>query len=141
MKEKIVKFKLKSKEAPVTRRTRKALTEIKEVAKKHTRIETKNMKITKELNEKLWERGLGNIPNKIEMKIAYDKEKAIIGLPEEKLIIDEKKKTKEKNAKETKTKEETKEKTEQEKEEEEKLKNKQAKEKTAEKLEMKKGKK
>jgi large subunit ribosomal protein L31e len=62
----------KVKEASRTQRAAKATRVLKEFVVKHSKCE--NIKIDKELNEKLWERGIESSPSKIKIKVVKGEE-------------------------------------------------------------------
>lgn len=58
----------KTKQAPRTRRANRAVKEVREIVKRHMRVSEENVWIDASVNEKLWENGIRNPPNKITVK-------------------------------------------------------------------------
>ena len=58
----------KTKQAPRTRRANRAVKEVREIVKRHMRVSEENVWIDASVNEKLWENGMRNPPNKITVK-------------------------------------------------------------------------
>lgn len=58
----------KTKQAPRTRRTNRAVKEVREYIQRHMRVSEENVWIDASVNEKLWENGIRNPPNKIIVK-------------------------------------------------------------------------
>ncbi|MCX6802978.1 MAG: hypothetical protein NTY48_00205 [Candidatus Diapherotrites archaeon] len=90
---------------PATKRAISAKNMLKAAVKKETRFN--EIKISRALNEKLWERGLYTAPRKITVKIIAEKEIARVMLPAEKYEPKQEKKT-DKKAKKKETINETK---------------------------------
>ncbi|KYC54408.1 MAG: 50S ribosomal protein L31e [Candidatus Methanofastidiosum methylothiophilum] len=62
----------KVKDAPRTQRAARATRVLKEFVEKHSKCE--NIKIDKQLNEKLWERGIESSPSKIKIRVVKGEE-------------------------------------------------------------------
>ncbi|MDO8538582.1 MAG: hypothetical protein Q7S21_06885 [archaeon] len=128
-------------------RAAKALRYVKRLVARKKHIKPEEVLLSMELNEKMWERGMYNIPKKIELELFEEDGKTIVFLKngkelQEKLnSVQEKKTKKEKKAEEKEEKIETKaeDKKEAIKDEEKakKLKDKKTKEKAAEKVSIK----
>ena len=58
----------KTKQAPRTRRANRAVKEVREIVKRHMRVSEENVWIDASVNEKLWENGIRNPPNKITVR-------------------------------------------------------------------------
>ena len=66
---------------PRYRRTERAINLIKEYAVHH--MKAKTIKISEELNEMMWTRGIQNPPRRVTVKMAKDKDgKVTISIPE-----------------------------------------------------------
>lgn len=57
-----------TKQAPRTRRAKRAVKEVRETVMRHMRVSEGNVWIDASVNEKLWENGIRNPPNKITVK-------------------------------------------------------------------------
>jgi len=57
-----------TKKAPRTRRAKRAIKEIRENIARHMKADIEKVWIDTSLNEKIWERGIENPPNKITVK-------------------------------------------------------------------------
>ncbi|NIN92177.1 50S ribosomal protein L31e [bacterium] len=64
------------KEAPRTRRAKKAIHYIRSFLEKH--MKTEEVIIDQGLNEKVWERGIENIPQKIRVKAEKQEDGSVI---------------------------------------------------------------
>ncbi|NMC59825.1 MAG: 50S ribosomal protein L31e [Candidatus Methanofastidiosa archaeon] len=62
----------KVKEAPRTQRAARATRVLKDFIVKHSKCE--NVKIDKQLNEKLWEKGIESSPSKVKIRIVKAEE-------------------------------------------------------------------
>jgi ribosomal protein L31E len=94
---------------PTTKRAKSALFILKNGIRKETRID--NVKISNGVNEAIWEKGLYHTPRKITVKLVTEKNDVRAYLPDEKVIVEEKKndkKTVETKKETTQPKEETK---------------------------------
>ncbi len=58
----------KTKQAPRTRRANRAVKEVRETIVRHMRVPEENVWIDASVNEKIWENGIRNPPNKITVK-------------------------------------------------------------------------
>ncbi len=58
----------KTKQAPRTRRANRAIKEVREIVKRHMKVAEENVWIDASVNEKIWENGIRNPPNKITVK-------------------------------------------------------------------------
>ncbi len=58
----------KTKQAPRTRRAKRAVKEVRETVMRHMRASEENVWIDASVNEKLWENGIRNPPSKITVK-------------------------------------------------------------------------
>ena len=58
----------KTKQAPRTRRANRAVKEVRENIMRHMRVDEDNVWIDASVNQKIWERGIRNPPNKITVK-------------------------------------------------------------------------
>ena len=71
---------------PKRGRAKKAVRAIKEFVKKHKRLNEDQIVVSKEVNEKIWERGMFGIPRKIEVssnkKLLAEKSTKIIAVSE-----------------------------------------------------------
>ena len=67
--------------APRSKRVQKAIRYIRSYASKHTKSE--DVKISDALNKKLWERGMRNIPSKIEVKASTSEDGGVLLTPVE----------------------------------------------------------
>ncbi len=65
---------------PRTRRANHAITEIFNFLKKHTRMEKKDVIISKEVNEYIWKNSIQNPPRKIAVSIKIDSGKVYVFL-------------------------------------------------------------
>ena len=137
---------------PVIRKTKsqragRAVRFIKEQVRRKKHLMPEQVIISTELNQKIWENGMTNIPHKVELELFEEEGKTIVYLKKGKALQEKLKQDQEMNIetkKEEKAeekKEETKEKMEEKKKEAEekqkKLKEKKAKEKAAEKASIK----
>jgi large subunit ribosomal protein L31e len=62
-----------TKNAPRTKRAKRAVKEVKEHIMRHMKVEEKNVWLDTALNEKIWENGIRNPPSKIAVKaIKFD---------------------------------------------------------------------
>ena len=68
--------------APRYMKTKKAVSSLKEFIAKHRKVDIKNVRIGRNLNLKLWERGRKNPPSKIKVKSIIQESKAYVELPE-----------------------------------------------------------
>src|SRR3989344_3083543 len=79
------------------KRSKKAITALKEYISRHMKVSINNVKIGKNLNLKIWERGRKNPPAKVKVKSAINDNKAYVELPEfplfEEVKIEDKKVT------------------------------------------------
>ncbi len=57
-----------TKQAPRTRRAKRAVKEVRETVMRHMRVSEDNVWIDATVNEKLWENGIRNPPSKITVK-------------------------------------------------------------------------
>lgn len=57
-----------TKQAPRTRRAKRAVKEVRETVMRHMRVSEGNVWIDTSVNEKLWENGMRNPPSKITVK-------------------------------------------------------------------------
>ena len=57
-----------TKQAPRTRRAKRAVKEVRETIMRHMRVSEGNVWIDASVNEKLWENGMRNPPSKITVK-------------------------------------------------------------------------
>ncbi len=57
-----------TKQAPRTRRAKRAVKEVRETVMRHMRVSEGNVWIDASVNEKLWENGMRNPPSKITVK-------------------------------------------------------------------------
>jgi len=64
------------------KRSKKAITALKEYISRHMKVSINNVKIGKNLNLKIWERGRKNPPAKVKVKSAINDNKAYVELPE-----------------------------------------------------------
>lgn len=69
---------------PRSRRANKAIAEIFNFIKKHTRMEKKDVIISKEVNEYIWKRGIQKPPRKIAISLKIDSGKAYVFLKDSK---------------------------------------------------------
>jgi len=109
----------KTYDIPKPRRANKAMATLKDFAYKHFRTKRKDVLISNQVNETIWEKGRENPPRKIEVKIVFTEGKANIFLKKEKVKIQKEEKKEEKKA-EKKTKEEKQAEEEKERKKEEK---------------------
>ena len=58
-----------TKMAPRTRRAKRAIKEIREYVMRHMKVEEEKVWIDTTLNEKIWENGIQNPPNKVKVKV------------------------------------------------------------------------
>ncbi len=58
----------KTKQAPRTRRANRAVKEVREIVKRHMKVAEENVWIDASVNDKIWENGIRNPPNKITVK-------------------------------------------------------------------------
>jgi len=68
--------------APTYKKTKKAVTAIKEYISKHMKVSIDNVKIGKNLNLKLWKNGRKNPPAKLKVKSIVKESNAYVELPE-----------------------------------------------------------
>ncbi len=68
-----VSFQRVKEKAPRTKRAAKAMRYLKAFVKKHAKVD--EIKINNDVNEKIWENGMKNIPNKIRIKVSIDRDK------------------------------------------------------------------
>ncbi len=127
---------------PKRGRAKKAIRAIKDFMKKHKRLKDEQIAISKELNQKIWERGMFGIPRKVEVQIKEIEDKTFVFLKEGTELKEMEKELKEKKKEEKKKRKEkegkkTKEEIEAEKEKQRKLEEKRQKERDAEKAEFK----
>ncbi len=84
--------------SPRWRRTKKATIALREFLQKHMKSE--NVKISREVNEKLWQHGIRNPPHHIKVNVTKDKEGVVraelFGSAEKKKEKEQKKETKQK---------------------------------------------
>ena len=74
----------KTKAAPRSKHAEKAILEIREYIVKHMKAEEKDVWIDKELNEKIWARGIKKPPVKIRVKaVKFEDGLVEVSLPEE----------------------------------------------------------
>lgn len=59
---------------PRTKRAPRAIRLLKAFIKRHMKVEEDSIKITNEVNEKIWGRGIQKPPRKIRVKVTKDKE-------------------------------------------------------------------
>jgi len=57
-----------TKMAPRTKRAKRAIKEIREHVMRHMNVDADNVWIDRELNEKIWERGIQNPPKRISVR-------------------------------------------------------------------------
>lgn len=57
-----------TKQAPRTRRAKRAVKEVRETVMRHMRVTADNVWIDASVNDKLWENGIRNPPHKITVK-------------------------------------------------------------------------
>ena len=69
---------------PRTRRANHAITEIFNFMKKHTRMESKDVIISNEVNENIWKRSIQKPPRKIAVSIKIDSGKCYVFLKDSK---------------------------------------------------------
>mgnify|MGYP000215084807 CR=1 FL=1 len=50
-------------------RTKKAVRRLREFIARHMHVSEENVKISKEVNEKVWERGIKNPPRRVKVKV------------------------------------------------------------------------
>ena len=86
--------------SPRWRRTKNATIALREFLQKHMKSE--NVKISREVNEKLWQHGIRNPPHHIKVNVTKDKE----GVVRAELFGSAEKKKEKEQKKETKTKKE-----------------------------------
>jgi large subunit ribosomal protein L31e len=55
----------KTKQAPRTRRASRAIKEVREYIMRHMKVDEENVWIDASLNQKVWENGIRNPPNKV----------------------------------------------------------------------------
>jgi len=124
---------------PKRGRAKKAVRAIKEFVKKHKRLNEDQIVVSKEVNEKIWERGMFSIPRKIEVELKEIENRTFVFLQGGKEIneIEKQLKEKKKEDKKGKKEKENKKDSEEEKEKEKKLKEKKEKELNAQKAEFK----
>lgn len=68
--------------APKQRRAKRTIKIIKEFAMKH--MKSSEIKLSSELNEKIWEKGIRNSPRRITVKMVKDEEGVVtVSLPKE----------------------------------------------------------
>ncbi|MFQ6089488.1 MAG: 50S ribosomal protein L31e [Candidatus Methanofastidiosia archaeon] len=67
----------KSKKAPRGKRASRAARELREFLSKHTKTPQENVIISKELNERLWERGIQKPPPRVRVKVEKVEEEEI----------------------------------------------------------------
>ena len=58
----------KTKQAPRTRRSNRAVKEVRETIMRHMKVDADNVWIDASVNEKIWANGIRNPPNKITVK-------------------------------------------------------------------------
>ncbi len=58
----------KTKQAPRTKRSARAIKEVKEFVMRHMKVDEENVWIDASLNEKIWENGIRNPPSKVTIK-------------------------------------------------------------------------
>ena len=58
----------KTKQAPRTRRSNRAVKEVRENIMRHMKVDAEHVWIDKSVNEKLWENGIRNPPSRITVK-------------------------------------------------------------------------
>ncbi len=68
--------------APSYKKSKKAITAIKEYISRHMKVSLENVKIERNLNLKIWEHGRKNPPAKIKVKSMVKDNKAYVELPE-----------------------------------------------------------
>ena len=73
---------------PRTRRANNAIAEIFSFLKKHTRMEKKDVIISKEVNEYIWKNSIQNPPRKIAISLKIDSGKAYVFLKDSKEFKD-----------------------------------------------------
>ncbi|MBS7624337.1 MAG: 50S ribosomal protein L31e [Candidatus Bathyarchaeia archaeon] len=59
---------------PVTRRAPRAMRILKAFIKRHMKIDEDSIKISNEVNEKIWERGIEKPPRKVRVRVTKDKD-------------------------------------------------------------------
>ncbi|MBS7605174.1 MAG: 50S ribosomal protein L31e [Candidatus Bathyarchaeia archaeon] len=59
---------------PRTKRAPRAIRLLKAFIKRHMKVEEDSIKITSEVNEKIWSRGIQKPPRKIRVRVTKDKE-------------------------------------------------------------------
>ena len=57
-----------TKQAPRTRRAKRAVKEVREIVMRHMKVDAEHVWIDASVNEKLWENGIRNPPSKITVK-------------------------------------------------------------------------
>ena len=82
---------------PVTKRAKGAVFMLRAKVRKETRA--KDVFLSNQVNETLWEKGMFRCPRKITIKVVKDNENARVYLPDEKVIVKKEDKKKEKGIK------------------------------------------
>jgi len=115
---------------PRGQRAKKAIAFLKKFIRKHKRVPLESISISQELNESIWERGIHNIPRRLEVELLEEEGRIIAFLKGGKELKEwEKAKKERKKAEEEKAKERAeKEKAEKEKKKDEKEEKEEAKE-------------
>ena len=57
-----------AKQAPRTRRAKRAIKEVREIVMRHMKVDAEHVWIDASVNEKVWENGIRNPPSKITVK-------------------------------------------------------------------------
>lgn len=57
-----------AKQAPRTRRAKRAIKEVREIVMRHMKVDAEHVWIDASVNEKIWENGIRNPPSKITVK-------------------------------------------------------------------------
>ena len=78
---------------PVTKRAKGAVFMLRAKVRKETRA--KDVFLSNQVNETLWEKGMFRCPRKITIKVVKDNENARVYLPDEKIIVKKEEKKKE----------------------------------------------
>ena len=82
---------------PVTKRAKGAVFRLRAKVRKETRA--KEVFLSNQVNETLWEKGMFRCPRKITVKVVKDNENARVYLPGEKIVVKKEDKKKEKGIK------------------------------------------
>lgn len=81
-------------------RAKKAIKAIRDFVKKHERLNEEQIAVSKEVNEKVWERGMFGVPRKIEVELKEMEGKTFVFLKEGKELKEKEKRLKEKKKEE-----------------------------------------